>query len=171
MIESKTRHSRLNITTRDIALIGIMIAIIEAVKMSLSFIPGVELVSLLFVMCTLFFREKMVYVLSAFYLTEGVLYGFGLWWFMYIYVWAILVFIVYLFRKKQSVWLFSTILGIFGLLFGLLCSPVYIATNGIEFAVSWWLKGIRVDVIHGISNFVLCMVLFNPLNRVIKMIK
>ena len=77
---------KLLLKTRDIVLIGIMISIIEVVKFSLSFIAGVEMVSLLFIVYTLFFREKMIYVLPAFYLTEGVLFGFGIWWFMYLYI-------------------------------------------------------------------------------------
>lgn len=161
---------KLLLKTRDIVLIGIMISIIEVVKFSLSFIAGVEMVSLLFIVYTLFFREKMIYVLPAFYLTEGVLFGFGIWWFMYLYVWAVLVLTVYLFRKKQSVWFFSILSGIFGLLFGLLCSPLYLVTGGVGVAISWWIAGIPTDVLHGISNFVICMVLFKPLMRIARMI-
>ena len=161
---------KLRITTKDIVLIGIMLSIIEAVKFSLSFIAGVEMVTLLFIIYTLFFQEKMVYVLPAFYLIEGVLFGFGLWWFAYLYIWAILVLVVYLFRKKQSVWLFSIVSGMFGLLFGLLCSPVYIITSGINTAIAWWLAGLPTDILHGISNFILCIILFKPLNRVVKII-
>ena len=162
---------KLRITTKDIVLIGVMLSIIEAVKFSLSFIAGVEMVTLLFIIYTLFFQEKMVYVLPAFYLIEGVLFGFGLWWFAYLYIWAILVFIAYLFRRNQSPWFWSILSGMFGLLFGLLCSPVYIITSGMNTAMAWWIAGIPTDILHGISNFVLCLVLFNPLNRVIKMIK
>lgn len=162
---------KLRITTKDIALIGLLLSIIEVVKVSLSFIPGVEMVSLLFMVYTLFFKEKMIYVLPAFCLIEGVLYGFGIWWFAYLYVWAVLVIAVYLFRAKQSVWFWSILLGIYGLLFGLLFTPIYLVTGGVGMAVSWWFSGITVDVIHGISNFVLCLILFKPLNRIIKMIK
>ena len=161
---------KFSINTKDIVLIGIMLAVIEVVKFSLSFIAGVEMVSLLFIVYTLFFREKMVYFLPTFCLVEGVLFGFGLWWFMYIYVWAILVIAVYLFRNKKSVWFFSILSGIFGALFGLLCSPVYIFTGGINFAISWWIAGIPTDILHGISNFIICLVLFKPLNRITKMI-
>lgn len=157
--------------TKDIVLVGIMLSVIEAIKFSLSFIPGVELVTLFLIVCTLFFREKMVYLLPAFLLTEGVMYGFGLWWFMYLYVWAILVLVVYIFRKKQSVWFWSILSGLFGLLFGFLCSFVYIGIGGISMALTWWIAGIPTDIVHGVSNFILCLVLFKPLNRVIKLIK
>ncbi len=162
---------KLKLTTKDIVLIGIMLSIIEVVKFSLSAIAGVELVTLLFIIYTLFFRKKMVYVLPAFYLIEGILFGFGTWWFAYIYIWAILVLLVYLFRKNQSVWFWSILSGIFGLSFGFLCSFVYIAIGGMNMAITWWIAGIQTDIVHGISNFFVCLVLFKPLNRVINMIK
>lgn len=161
---------RLRLKTKDIVLIGIMISVMEVVKLSLSFIAGVELVSLLFIIYTLYFREKMIYVLPAYYLIEGVLYGFTIWWLSYLYIWAMLVFIAYLFRKCQSVWFWSILSGTFGLLFGLLCTPIYLFTGGIGMAVSWWISGIPTDIVHGISNFILCLILFKPLSRVIKMI-
>ncbi len=162
---------KLKLTTKDIVLIGIMLSILEVVKFSLSAIAGVELVTLLFIIYTLFFREKMVYVLPAFYLIEGVLFGFGIWWFAYIYIWAILVLLVYLSRKNQSVWFWSILSGVFGLSFGFLCSFVYLVIGGMNMAITWWIAGIPTDIVHGISNFLVCLVLFKPLNRAIKMIK
>lgn len=162
---------KLNLTTKDIVLIGIMLSIIEVVKFSLSAIAGVELVTLLFIIYTLFFRKKMIYVLPAFYLVEGILFGFGTWWFAYIYIWAILVILVYLFRKNQSVWFWSILSGLFGLSFGFLCSFVYLAIGGFNMAITWWIAGIQTDIVHGISNFFVCLVLFKPLSRVINMIK
>lgn len=161
----------LKIKTKEIVLIGIMLSVIEAVKISLSFIPGVEMVSLLFIVYTLFLRKKMIYVLPAFCLLEGILYGFGIWWFAYLYIWAMLVGVAYLFRKNQSVWFWSVLSGIYGLLFGVLFVPIYLVTSGVDTAISWWIAGIPVDIAHGISNFVLCIILFKPLNRVLKMIK
>lgn len=150
---------------------GIMLAIIEIAKLALSSIAGVEVVTLLFIVYTLFFGMKMVYMLPAFLLIEGVLGGFGIWWFMYVYIWALLVVITYTFRKNKSVWFWSMISGLFGLFFGLLCCPVYFITNGINTGFTWWLAGIPTDVLHGISNFVLCLILFKPLNDVLSYLK
>lgn len=155
--------------TRDVVLIGIALAIVESVKLVLGFIPGVEIVSLLFIIYTLFFQKKMVYMLPAFCLLEGVMYGFGIWWFMYLYIWAILTLVVYLFRNKTSVWFWSTLSGIYGLLFGLLCCPAYFVTGGMGMAISWWIAGIPTDIVHGISNFTICLILLKPLSRVLKM--
>ncbi len=162
---------KLSITTKDIVLMAIMLSVIEVVKFSLSFIAGVEMVTLLFIVYTLFFEKKMVYFLPAFYLTEGVLFGFHIWWVAYLYIWTILVFAVYFFRRNESVLFWSILSGIFGLLFGALCSPVYFVTLGSHVAISWWIAGIPTDILHGISNFILCLILFKPLNRVAKIVK
>lgn len=74
------------LTTRDIAEMGVMIAVLEAAKHALAFLPNVELVTLLIILYTLYFQEKICYVLSAFLLLEGVWYGIGIWWAMYLYV-------------------------------------------------------------------------------------
>lgn len=162
---------KIKISTKDIAIMGIMLAIIEAAKFALSFIAGVEVVTLLFILYTLFFDKKMVYVLPAFLIIEGIIGGFGLWWFMYVYTWAILVIVSYLFRKHTSMWFWSVVSGLFGLLFGTLCCPVYFIAFGTETAISWWIAGIPTDIIHGVSNFVLCMILFKPLKKVMDNVK
>lgn len=150
---------------------GTMLAVIETAKFSLSFIAGVELVTLLFIIYTLFFEKKMIYFLPAYLLTEGIINGFGIWWFMYVYIWAILVFVTYLFRKNKSVWFWSLLSGVFGVLFGLLCCPIYIITNGLQTAITWWIVGIPTDIVHGISNFIICMILFIPLKKILNRFK
>lgn len=150
---------------------GIMLTIIEAAKLALSSIAGVEVVTLLFIVYTLFFGKKMVYMLPTYLLIEGVLGGFGIWWFMYVYIWAILVGITYVCRKHKSVAFWSIASGIFGLLFGLLCCPIYFITNGIQTGITWWIAGIPTDILHGVSNFVLCLVLFKPLNNILGYLK
>ena len=52
------------ISIRDIAQIGMMIAIIEACKFALSGSPNVELTSFWLIMFTLFFGWLMIYIIS-----------------------------------------------------------------------------------------------------------
>ena len=56
--------------------------------------------------------------------------------------------------------------GIFGLSFGLLCAIPYIFTSGIYGAFTWWVAGIPFDLIHGIANFVIMLVLHKPMKTV-----
>lgn len=162
---------RRTFTARDVALMGVMLATIEAVKRGLFFITNVELVTLLIILYTLYFGWRIFYVIAAFTLIEGCLYGFGLWWIMYVYVWPLLAFLTHLFRKKESVWFWSFFSGIYGLLFGALCTIPYFFIEGIDMVVSWWIAGIFYDILHGVSNFVLCLILFVPLKKALVKLK
>ena len=157
-------NESLRLTAKDIALIGMMIATIEVAKLSLSFLPNVELVTLLLIVYTLFFGRRIIYVIVAFVLVEGCMYGFGTWWFMYLYTWPLLAVFTRVFRKQQSVWFWSIFSGIFGLFFGALCSLTYLVIGGPYMAFSWWVAGIPYDILHCVSNFVLCLILFRPLH-------
>ncbi len=157
------------ISTREIVLIGLMVASIEAVKIPLSVIPGVELVSLLMVLYTLVFGQRLMYYgITAFVILEGILHGFGIWWFMYMYSWPLLAFLTHLLRKNQSLLIWSGFLAIYGLCYGALCSIPYYFAGGIGTAVTWWVRGIPVDILHGLSNFVVCFVLFKPLQNILQ---
>ena len=158
--------SKTKITVRDIAITGMMIATIEVAKNALAFIPNVELVSLLVILFTLYFGKKILFVIPAFILLEGCIYGFGLWWIMYLYVWPLLALITYIMRKQDSVWVWAIMSGSFGLAFGALCSIPYIVLSGPKAAFAWWVSGIPFDILHCVSNFVLCLVLFKPLSTV-----
>ena len=160
--------SKTKITVRDIAITGMMIATIEVAKNALAFIPNVELVSLLVILFTLYFGKKILFVIPAFILLEGCIYGFGLWWIMYLYVWPLLALITYIMRKQESVWVWAIMSGSFGLAFGALCSIPYIVLSGPKAAFAWWVSGIPFDILHFVSNFVLCLVLFNPLSKVMR---
>ena len=55
--------------------------------------------------------------------------------------------------------------GGFGLLFGLFFSLIYLLAGGIPTALAWWIAGIPFDILHGVSNFILIRILFQPLDR------
>lgn len=160
-------RNKRNITTKDIVLIGVMLATIEAVKVSLSAIPGVELVTLLVMLYALVFRRNIYYALAAFILLEGCLYGFGVWWFMYVYIWPLLAFLTQRLAKNNSVIIWSVFAAAYGLMFGALCSIPYLIIGGPKMAFAWWIAGIPTDITHCISNFVVCLILFNPLKIIL----
>ena len=166
------------LSVKDIAQIGMMIAIIEVCKVAIAGIPNVELTSFWIIMFTLYFGRKIIYVIPAFIMIEGLMYGFGLWWIMYLYAWPILALVTWKLRKMESALSFSILSGIFGLLFGLLCSIPYIfigsagadLSAGIATAFAWWIAGIPWDLVHGAANFVIMLILYHPMMRVMKVI-
>ena len=160
----------MKLTTKDIAVTGMMIAALETAKLALSYVPNVELVTLLIILFSLFFGNKIFYAIAAFVLIEGCIYGFGIWWVIYVYIWPLLAVFVRIFRNQKSVWFWSIVSAGFGLCFGALSSITYLFIGGAKMAFAWWVSGIPFDVIHCISNFVLCLVLFIPLRRAMERI-
>ncbi|WP_029232315.1 hypothetical protein [Butyrivibrio sp. VCB2006] len=166
-------------TVKDIALIGLMVAIIEVCKAALSFLPNIELTSFWLIMFTLFFGWKVILVVPVFILIEGALYGMQLWWIMYLYIWPLLVLIAWLFRKNESAIMWAVISGIFGLCFGALCSIPYFVigwssgdfVSGLRSGFTWWIAGIPWDMIHCAGNFVLMLVLYHPIRTAMKKIQ
>ena len=166
-------HLRLSIqkqsnglTVRDITIMALMVAIIEVSKVALAQVPNVELTSFWIIMFTLYFGPRIFYVIPVFILIEGLMYGFGLWWIMYLYAWPMLAIVVLLLRKMNTAWDWSFVSGLFGLLFGFLCAIPYIFTSGFAGAVAWWIAGIPWDLVHGIANFIIMLVLYKPMKLV-----
>lgn len=156
---------------KDIAIIGMMGAVLVASKATLAFLPNIELVSLLIILCTLNYGWKTIYIIYVFVLTEGLLYGlFTDWWYLYLYAWPILYLIAMLFKKNRSAYFWALISGAFGLSFGALYALLYLFIGGVPTALAKWTSGIPFDITHGIGNFLLVIVLFRPLNHTMGLI-
>ena len=153
---------------KDIVIIGLMGAILLALQVALSFIPNIELVSLLIILCTLIFQKKTVFIITIFVTLEGLLYGFGLWWINYLYIWFILYMIVTVLKKSKSPLFWALISGFFGLSYGGLCAIPYLFIGGVPTAIAYWISGIPFDLIHGIGNFIVALVLFAPLYHLLQ---
>ena len=98
---------------------AMLTAILFLGQVCMAFLPNIEVVTLLVILYTQVYRKKVFFIIYAFALLEGVFYGFGLWWFNYLYVWSILALIVLLVRS-ESPFVWSMISGAYGLAFGFL---------------------------------------------------
>lgn len=180
MTEMHLRLNMLNnnnkLAVRDIALIGMMVAVIEVCKAALTFLPNIELTTFWIIMFTLFFGWKIIFVIPVFILIECAIYPFGLWVIMYLYAWPLLALIAWIFRKQDSVWFFSILSGAFGLLYGFFCAIPYVIIGtvdggiiaGLAAGFTWWIAGIPWDIVHGIGNFVIMMILYYPVRNIMK---
>lgn len=147
---------------------GMMTAASFAGQIAMSFLPNIEIVTLLFILYTLLLGKKVFLVIYAFVLLEGIFYGFGLWWLNYLYIWTILAIVVLIFRNQQSVWFWSIVSVFYGLSYGALCSIIYLFIGGINTAFAYWVSGLGFDVIHCIGNVVVCLILYKPLRYVLE---
>ncbi len=174
--QTEKKISKFRLTIHDITLIGMMVAVIEVCKVTLSFLPNIELTSFWLILFTIYFGWKIVYVVPVFILIEGFMYGIHFWWIMYLYVWPLLVLVVWIFHRKDDVWFWSFVSAFFGLSFGFLCSLVYVVigtaegglANGLKVAFAWWISGIPWDIVHGAGNFVLMLVLYKPVRAIMR---
>lgn len=149
--------------TKDLALIGIMSALMIVLQVALSFLPNIELVSLLLILYTLFFGWKTLFIIYIFVFVEGLIFGFGLWWISYLYVWTILFFITIFLKENRSPYFWALISGSFGLFFGALTSITYLFVGGFSMALASWVSGIPFDIVHCIGNFIIALLFFKPL--------
>lgn len=162
-----TGNRRKGINIKDIALVGIMAATIEVSKLAMSYLPNIEPVTLLIVLYSLVFGPVVFYAIIIFVVLEGLLYGFGIWWFIYVYIWPLLAVVVLLFRKQTSVWFWTVVATMFGLLFGFLSAGPTLILSGPAAAFSYFIAGIPFDLLHGAGNFVLMAVLYLPLRKIL----
>ncbi len=154
------------LTAKEISALSVMGALIFAAKMALVALPNVNINCVLIILTAVFFGWKALYSVAIYIMLEGLVFGFGMWWFCYWYLWPIITVIAVIMRKNDSAVIWAVIAGIFGLSFGALCSIPYLFIGGWEMAFSYWVSGIPFDVIHCCGNFVFTLVLYKPLYKV-----
>ena len=152
---------------RELALFSVLGALTFAAKYVMSFLPNIEPVSLMVMLFAVVFGWKGLYPVYLYVLMEILFYGISLWNINYLYVWVILAAGAWILRKSESPLTWALLSGVFGLLFGALCAPVYLFSGGLGFAVSWWISGIPFDLMHCAGNFVMALLLFMPLRRLL----
>lgn len=150
------------------ALFGILGALTFGAKVAMSFLPNIEPVSLLVMLYAVVFGRKGLYPVYLYILMEILFYGIQLWNINYLYIWAVLFIGARMMKGSESPLAWALLSGVFGLLFGALCAPVYLFSGGVGFAVSWWVSGIPFDLLHCGGNFVMALVLFVPLKKLLQ---
>lgn len=151
------------VNIRGLVTMAALSAILLIGQLGMAFLPNIEPVSTLIILYTLAYKKQVFPIIYTFVLLEGILFGFGIWWVSYLYIWSILALIVLLLRKMDAALLWAVVSGAFGLSFGALCAIPYLISGGPGAAFSYWTSGIPYDVLHCAGNFVLTLVLYRPL--------
>ncbi len=155
---------------RDIALIPLLSASITVGKLALSFIPNVEIVTMLFIIYTVTFGLKRSLLAAVLFSTiEILIYGFSTWVLGYYLIWPLLIIVTGLLKDRlKSEFGYAAIAGIFGFLFGAFFAVFESFFYGWAYGFTYWLRGILFDVVHGVSNYIVVLLLFKPLSRMLK---
>ena len=150
---------------REMTLFSVLGALTFAAKYVMAFLPNIEPVSLCVMLFAVIFGIKALYPIYLYVLLELLFYGLGTWNAMYLYIWPVLGLIAYVFRGMEQPLGWAILSGSFGLLFGALCMPVDMLIGGFAYAAAKWISGIPFDIAHCIGNFIISLVLFNPMRK------
>lgn len=158
--------------SRKLTRIAMLSASLYISKVALEFVPNVELVTMLTIIYALIFGAETYLVVTVFNMFELVQWGFGTWWFSYLYVWPLLCLITLLLKRliKEEFLVWAVVSGGFGLIFGALFAVFYLPMDP-HYALSYWISGLPWDVAHSISNFIVMLILGKPLYRLLRRLK
>lgn len=159
------RESAVKLTR--IALMG---ALLYTSQIALSFLPNIEIVTLLIVIFTRHFGREGTAACLVYVLLTAFTAGFGLWWLTYLVVWPVFSLLVYRLRKIDNWLLWAGINGAFGLGFGAVFAVPYILVSP-SYALTYWISGIPFDIVHCIGNFAAAMLLGKPVDHAVELVK
>ena len=148
------------------ARVGLCTALLFASQVVLASLPNIEIVSVLLLVYTRFMKRQTLYVIYAFALLEGLVYGFHVWFIVYLYIWTILYLIARFVGEMDSAFAWAFIAAVFGLAFGTLSSIPYFFILGVEGALAYIGAGLVFDLAHCAGNFITTLLLYAPLCRV-----
>ena len=149
-------------------LFAILGAMTFAAKYIMSFLPNIEPVSLMVMLFSVVFGWKWVYPVYLYVVMEVLFYGISLWNINYLYIWAVLAVSAMSLKNMKHPFGWAMLSGVFGLLFGALCGIVDIFIGGFGYAVTKWVSGIPFDIAHCAGNFVIALLLFKPMRKLLE---
>ena len=149
-------------------LFAVLGAMTFAAKYVMSFLPNIEPVSLMVMLFAVVFGWKWVYPVYLYVMMEILFYGISLWNINYLYIWAVLATGAYFLRNMRHPLAWALLSGTFGLLFGALCGIVDVFIGGFGYAAAKWVSGIPFDLLHCGGNFVIALLLFAPLRKLLE---
>jgi energy-coupling factor transport system substrate-specific component len=121
-------------------------------------LPNIHLLGMFTIVFTVVFRWKALIPIYIYVFLNGLIAGFNLWWFPYLYIWTILWGMTMILpkrmpRKVQCV-VYPIVCGLHGFAFGALYAPAQALMFGFDFKqmLVWISAGLPFDAIHGVAN-------------------
>ena len=161
---------------KEIAVFGMLGALMCISKFITEPFPNIHLLGVFTVAFTVVYRQKALYPIYTFVFLAGAIWGIGLWWIPYLYIWTVLWGAVMLLPKnmpkKVAPIVYIVVCGLHGFLYGILYAPSQALLFGLDFkgTVAWIVAGLPFDMVHGFSNLILG-VLIVPIIKVLKKLK
>lgn len=177
MLLSK-KDKKYKLSARTVALVGIMAATLSCGKLALSFLPNVEIVTLLCALYGYVFGLYGVIAAATFVCIEPLLYGIGSWMITYFIYWPLVAAVFMLLRKRgvtRRLWLtFAAVLLtlFFGVLSSVVDSAFYLGINEhyLSNLIIYYVRGSFFYAVQLACNLVLFPTLFLFLAKKIELL-
>ena len=163
----------MKLTAKEIAVFGMLGALMYASKMVMEGFPNIHLIGVFIVATTVVYRKKALFPIYVFVFLTGLFFGFGTWWIPYLYIWTILWGMTMLIPKripeKFKGIVYMIVCSLHGFLYGVFYAPAQALLFGLDFKgmIAWIVAGFPFDITHGISNF-FCGILIVPIIKVLQ---
>jgi len=158
----------MSLKIREIAVFGMLGALMYASKMLMEVLPNVHLLGAFTIAFTVVYGKKALYPIYTYVLLNGIFCGFATWWIPYLYLWTVLWGVTMLLPKqmpkKIQPLVYMAVNACHGFSFGILYAPAQALLYGLSFKgmIAWIVSGLPFDFIHGVSNFI-CGMLIVPM--------
>lgn len=172
------------LTAGYVTQVAVMAGMLTALKFALSFLPNVEVITLLIaVFSTVWGVKYSAPATVVFCLVEMAIYGIAGWVILYFVYWPTLAVVFHFALHKKTGWkalAIATGIGVlFSVLFGVLSASVETtlvlgnvpADKLGTFFLSYYVKGLWFDLVHTVSVLASVVVLYLPLTAVGQKIK
>lgn len=142
-------------------------------KIIMEILPNIHLLGMLTMAYTVAFGVKALIPIYVYVMLNGIYSGFSFWWLPYTYIWTILFLLTLLIPRRAPkllrLALYPTVCAIHGFAYGTLYAPAQALMFGLDLdgMIAWIIAGIPFDVIHGISNFIMGLLVF-PTSELLK---
>ena len=161
------------IPLRQLIIFALLGAIMFISKIVMEGLPNVHLLGALTITYTLVYRWRALIPIYIYVFLNGLFAGFNAWWVPYLYIWTILWGVTMLLPRRMPKWLacvlYPLLCGIHGFAYGALYAPAQAMMFGLDLSgmLAWIAAGIPFDIIHGISNFAIGLLIY-PLSTLLR---
>ena len=158
---------------RDMCIFAMLATVMFSSKILMELLPNIHLLGMLTIAYTVVFRTRALIPIYLYVFMNGLYAGFNLWWMPYLYIWTLLWGLTMLLPKEMPkavcCVVYPALCGIHGFAFGALYAPGQALMFGLDFqqTLAWIAAGLPFDIIHGISNVAMGLLVY-PLSALLK---
>lgn len=146
-------------STRETVTFAMLGTLMFCSKLVMEALPNIHLLGMLTMVYTLVYRKKALIPIYIYVVLNGAFAGFNAWWVPYLYIWTVLWALTMLLPrdmpKGAAAVVYPLLCGLHGFAFGALYAPAQAIMFGLDLEgmLAWIVAGLPFDLIHGVGNF------------------